>query len=139
MIGALSIISIRYQAAALAYIIYAVYYKVETSKHAASHDYDHKHVTAAPAHGDMTTSEQETPVPRTKANVKHSLESLPASLEAMQKTVKKEVLRGDFSSEDANDNETVSWKFLSKQHWPELLSFYHIPFNERYVEIWLRL
>ncbi len=27
----------------------------------------------------------------------------------------------------------ASWEFLSKQHWPELLTFYHIPFNERSV------
>ena len=39
----------------------------------------------------------------------------------------------DVHSKDANETGTTSWKFLSKQHWPELLSFYHIRFNERYV------
>ena len=34
-------------------------------------------------------------------------------------------------AEESGETETVSWNFLSKQHWPELLTFYHIRFHEK--------
>ena len=81
----------------------------------------------------MNSAEEHKITPHKKANSLPEEERFPASDAFLKNPLpgKNVLFNADFQSEGTNDSETVSWRFLSKQHWPELLSFYHIRFNER--------
>ena len=119
----------------LAYIIYAVYNKVETSNYNASNDHSKKQTLKSSTFKTIKSTEEENAAPYTKSNALHKEETV-SPLEDMVKKPGSDVgpnVRNNIHSEETNENGTISWKFLPKQHWPELLSFYHIRFNERYV------
>jgi len=121
-------------AAALAYIIFALCNKGETSSPDSSNNHDKTQASTSFPYRETTTSEKEGSgsLFSAKSNVLSPGEA-PASEDVLQKSSSETStdIGGDIYSNRASENCTVSWKFLSKQHWPELLSFYHIRFHER--------
>ena len=125
-----------FQAAALAYIIFALCNKGETSSPDSSNNHDKTQASTSFPYRETTTSEKEGSgsMFSAKSNVLSPGEA-PASEDVLQKSSSETStdIGGEIYSNRASENCTVSWKFLSKQHWPELLSFYHIRFHERCV------
>ena len=129
--------SCSFQAAALAYIIFALCNKGETSSSDSSNSLDKTHASTSFPFKETTSPEKESSglMFNAKSNTQSPEEAASATEDKLQESSSENStdVGGDIYSNGASENCTVSWKFLSKQHWPELLSFYHIRFHERYV------
>eukprot|EP00795_Rhopilema_esculentum_P014625 gene14625-5708_t len=122
-----------FMTAVIAYIIYAAYHKVESSQSQPSGHHENPSVVENTGHLSTAPSSADSVQVHSKPNVLSNQEPIThaASKTGRPAAVENYVFDYTDAAEESGETETVSWNFLSKQHWPELLTFYHIRFHEK--------
>ena len=118
----------------LIYIVYAVHQKVQNAKLEESKP--NQNIEAVIENKiDPTVNHASKSLGHTEGDTADGL--LRKNTHDGRHTAKKlkDLIEADSEKDErtvSTDERTLSWDFLSKQHWPELLTFYHIRFSERY-------